>query len=128
MVDWVNRSFADLLPPDNDAVAGAIRYSPSAAFHPALDGEAVRFHPAWAADGLASGDEAAEDIAVALARQALAEHAGSAHPVAILVRARAHLAACRAGWRKKASPAAPSNSCPCACVPWWPILCSCCAP
>ncbi len=91
VVDWVNKSFADLLPAENDAVAGAIRYSPSAAFHPALDGDAVRFHPAWAADGLASGDQAAEDIAVALARQALAEHAGSAHPVAILVRARAHL-------------------------------------
>ncbi|MEJ2896751.1 UvrD-helicase domain-containing protein [Bordetella avium] len=91
VVEWVNRSFADLLPAENDAAAGAIRYSASAAFHPVLPGEAVRFHAAWATDGPASGDAAAEDIAVALARQALAEHRGSAHPVAILVRARAHL-------------------------------------
>ncbi|KCV11290.1 UvrD-helicase domain-containing protein, partial [Bordetella holmesii] len=91
VVDWVNRAFGDLLPRDNDAVAGAIRYSPSAAFHPPLDGAAVSFHPAWGTADRASGEAAAEDIAVALARAALLEHAGSAHPVAILVRARSHL-------------------------------------
>lgn len=91
VVDWVNASFARLLPADNDPQAGAIRYSASAAFHPVLPGPAVRFHPAWSPDGLSSGDALAEDIAVELVREALAEYAGAAHPVAILVRARSHL-------------------------------------
>ncbi|OZI69305.1 UvrD-helicase domain-containing protein [Bordetella genomosp. 1] len=91
VVDWVNASFARLLPPANDPQAGAIKYSASAAFHPVLPGAAVRFHPAWSPDGLASGDAQAEDIAVQLVREALAEHAGAAHPVAVLVRARSHL-------------------------------------
>ena len=91
IVDWVNQSFAQLLPKRSDAAAGAIKYSPSTAFHGALPDAAVRFHPAWSRAGAAPVEEQAEDIAVDLVRQALAEHAGSKHPVAILVRARSHL-------------------------------------
>lgn len=91
IVDWVNQSFAQLLPKRSDAAAGAIKYSPSTAFHGALPDAAVRFHPAWSRAGAAPAEEQAEDIAVDLVRQALAEHAGSKHPVAILVRARSHL-------------------------------------
>ncbi len=91
VVEWVNRSFKQLLPAENDAEAGAISYSPSAAFHGALPGEAVRFHPAWAREGAPPAEEQAEEIAVRLVREALAEHKGSKHPVAILVRARSHL-------------------------------------
>lgn len=91
IVDWVNQSFAQLLPKRSDAAAGAIKYSPSTAFHEALPDPAVRFHPAWSRAGAAPAEEQAEDIAVGLVRQALAEHAGSKHPVAILVRARSHL-------------------------------------
>lgn len=91
IVEWVNQSFAQLLPKRSDAAAGAIQYSASSAFHAALPTSAVCFHPAWPRDGAASADTQAEDIAVDLARQALAEHAGSKHPVAILVRARSHL-------------------------------------
>ncbi|MGE8601704.1 nuclease/helicase [Bordetella trematum] len=91
VVEWVNRCFSGLLPAANDAAAGAIRYSASAAFHPALEGPAVTFHPAWAEGSAADGEAAAEEIALALVRQALAEHPDSAHPVAILVRARSHL-------------------------------------
>jgi len=89
IVEWVNRVFAQLLPPHNDAAVGAIRYAPSHAFHGALDGPAVRFHPVWAQGGDAGAR--AEDLVVELAREALLRHAGSAHPVAILVRARSHL-------------------------------------
>lgn len=91
IVDWVNQSFAQLLPKRSDAAAGAIKYSPSTAFHGALPDAAVRFHPAWSRAGAAPAEEQAEDIAVDLVRQALTEHAGSKHPVAILVRARSHL-------------------------------------
>jgi ATP-dependent exoDNAse (exonuclease V) beta subunit len=92
VVDWVNATFQDLFPRENDAAAGAIRYTPSAAFNPAMDGPAVQFHVAFGADGPSDADAQAEDTAVALVRQALAQ-AGpdSRHPVAILVRARGHL-------------------------------------
>ncbi|WP_313620870.1 UvrD-helicase domain-containing protein [Achromobacter sp.] len=91
IVDWVNQSFADLLPRRSDAAAGAIAYSPSTAFHPALSDPAVRFHPAWSRDGAQPAEEQAEDIAVGLVRQALIDHKGAKHPVAVLVRARSHL-------------------------------------
>lgn len=91
IVDWVNQSFVDLLPRRSDAAAGAIAYSPSTAFHPALPDPAVRFHPAWSRDGAPPAEEQAEDIAVGLVRQALTDHKGAKHPVAILVRARSHL-------------------------------------
>ncbi len=91
IVDWVNQSFAQLLPKRSDAAAGAIKYSASSAFHEALPDPAVQFHPAWSRAGAAPAEEQAEDIAVGLVRQALAEHPGSKHPVAVLVRARSHL-------------------------------------
>ena len=91
IVDWVNRSFAELLPRRSDAAAGAIAYSPSTAFHDVLPDPAVRFHPAWSREGSAPAEEQAEDIAVALVRQALIDHKGARHPVAVLVRARSHL-------------------------------------
>ncbi|CAB3736803.1 UvrD-helicase domain-containing protein [Achromobacter kerstersii] len=91
IVDWVNQSFAGLLPKRSDAAAGAITYSPSTAFHDALPDPAVRFHPAWSRAGAAPAEEQAEDIAVGLVRQALIDHKGAKHPVAVLVRARSHL-------------------------------------
>ncbi|MFY3547626.1 UvrD-helicase domain-containing protein [Achromobacter insolitus] len=91
IVEWVNQSFAQLLPRRSDAAAGAIAYSPSTAFHEALPEPAVRFHPAWSREGAAPADTQAEDIAVELVRQALIDHKGAKHPVAVLVRARSHL-------------------------------------
>lgn len=91
IVDWVNQSFADLLPRRSDAAAGAIAYSPSTAFHAALPDPAVRFHPAWSCEGAQPAEEQAENIAVELVRQALIDHKGAKHPVAVLVRARSHL-------------------------------------
>ena len=91
IVEWVNQSFAQLLPRRSDAAAGAISYSPSTAFHEALPEPAVRFHPAWSREGAAPAETQAEDIAVDLVRQALIDHKGAKHPVAVLVRARSHL-------------------------------------
>ncbi|MGH8817587.1 MAG: UvrD-helicase domain-containing protein [Achromobacter pestifer] len=91
IVEWVNRSFVDLLPKRSDAAAGAITYSPSTAFHEALPDPAVRFHPAWARAEAPPAEEQAEEIAVGLVKQALIDHQGAKHPVAILVRARSHL-------------------------------------
>ncbi|MFY0480057.1 UvrD-helicase domain-containing protein [Achromobacter marplatensis] len=91
IVDWVNRSFVSLLPKRSDAAAGAIAYSPSTAFHDALPEPAVRFHPVWSRAGATQAEALAEDIAVGLVRQALVDHKGAKHPVAVLVRARSHL-------------------------------------
>ena len=91
VVNWVNRSFVGLMPRSNDPIAGAIAYSASTAFHDALPGTAVEFHPAWSRGDAEAAEQQAEDIAVTLVRQALKEHKGSKHPVAVLVRARSHL-------------------------------------
>ncbi len=95
IVDWVNQVFGGLFPAVPHMGLGAIPYSGSVAFNPALDGLGVMFHPIWS--GL-SADEApdaavraAQHQVVSLAREALARNPGSEHPVAILVRARSHL-------------------------------------
>ena len=92
VVDWVNATFHGLFPQANDAAAGAIRYTRSQPFNPAMEGPAVRFHLAFDEPGMPDADARAENTAVDLVRQALAQ-AGpdSRHPVAILVRARGHL-------------------------------------
>jgi len=102
VVDWVNRVFAPLFPQQDDTLLGAIRYTPSHAFQPADAGQAVQWHPVWEMeadrdDGPSRDDTgdadapAAQHVALALVREALARNPASSHPVAILVRARAHL-------------------------------------
>ncbi len=99
VVDWVNGTFESLFPPADDVALGAIAYSRSHAFLGAGDGPAVQFHPVWRDkdDEDESGEPAArsvermESLVLDLARDALARHPDSAHPVAILVRARSHL-------------------------------------
>ncbi|CAM4140738.1 UvrD-helicase domain-containing protein [Bordetella tumulicola] len=92
VVEWVNATFRGLLPARNDAAAGAIAYTDSAAFNPSLPGDPVRFYGAFSADGAAAANAAAEVLTVDLVRQALHDRdPASRHPVAILVRARGHL-------------------------------------
>lgn len=95
VVDWVNRVFQPLFPRRDDPVLGAIRYTPSRAFQPGEAGEAVQWHPVWMqGDDTADADAAAvqaEELAVRLAQDAMAQRPDSPHPVAILVRARSHL-------------------------------------
>ena len=93
IVHWVNRMFEPLFPRQADPGMGAIPYTPSIAYNEALDEIGVELHPVWVHASLDAGQAArtAEAIAVDLAREALHRHAGSSHPVAILVRARGHL-------------------------------------
>ncbi|GAB3112640.1 UvrD-helicase domain-containing protein [Bordetella tumbae] len=92
VVEWVNATFRGLLPARNDAAAGAIAYTDSAAFNPSLPGEPVRFHGAFSTSGASEADQAAEALTVQLVKQALQDRdPASRHPVAILVRARGHL-------------------------------------
>jgi ATP-dependent exoDNAse (exonuclease V) beta subunit len=96
LVEWVNASCRPIFPPQNHPGLGAIVYTPSVAFNSDQHGPGAVFHPVWVpasadarADQEISGE--AEALAVRLAKEALARNAGTAHPVAILVRARAHL-------------------------------------
>ncbi|HRL22645.1 MAG TPA: UvrD-helicase domain-containing protein [Alcaligenes sp.] len=100
LVEWVNRVGAQLFPRQSDPELGMVTYERSTAFKPDEPGAMVSFHPSWhfrlgrGEDG-AAAEQAAQDAAVEqavrCAGQALQRHADSAHPVAILVRARAHL-------------------------------------
>jgi len=104
VVDWINTVFQSIFPQRDDTMLGAIRYTPSQAFQPADDAPAVQWHPVWVDHGQRGEESSRHDdegddddtatsrqIALTLAREALTRHPHSAHPVAILVRARAHL-------------------------------------
>ncbi len=99
IVEWVNQSFAQLFPQQEDVTVGAVSYSDSVAFH-GHDGDAVTIHPALSHD---SEGEALK--IVQLAQQALQQNPHGT--VAVLVRARSHLVAIvaamkRAGLRYRA--------------------------
>lgn len=96
LVDWVNTTCGPVFPKEDSPGLGAIKYTRSVAFNDGVQGLGVEFHPIWIrADRTgAEADEAivtAESVAISLAKQALAQHPDSEHPVAILVRARSHL-------------------------------------
>jgi ATP-dependent helicase/nuclease subunit A len=80
IVDWVNATFAQVMPEAEDIHSGAVRYAPSKAVHEAEE-RAVEVHPFF--DGDAPGE------AAAVAR--LATEALASGTVAILVRNRSHL-------------------------------------
>jgi len=85
VVEWVNRAFARVLPATEDMSFGAVPYAPAQASHPALDGPAVTVHPSLGDDYFSE----AQRVAALVAQARAADPAGS---VAILVRARSHLA------------------------------------
>lgn len=94
LVEWVNVAGRWLFPAYDDSDMGAVSYSPSDPFNPESEHTAVNFHPVWSA----AEDERADAVAaqsqqqvVALCKDGLQRYAGSAHPVAVLVRARSHL-------------------------------------
>jgi ATP-dependent exoDNAse (exonuclease V) beta subunit len=84
LVDWVNATFAALLPADDDFERGAVRYSPAAAAKPGEAGDGVFVHALIDADERAMAARVAE-----IARAAAADPAQSS--VAILVRGRPSL-------------------------------------
>jgi ATP-dependent helicase/nuclease subunit A len=82
IVEWINSAFAQILPRIEDEVSGAVPYAPSQAYHPPLEGKAVRWH-AFAG----RGDEARR--VVEIVRDARARAPGGT--CAILVRNRSAL-------------------------------------
>ena len=85
IVEWVNEAFPQVLPTEEDISTGAVRYSPAEAVHEALPDVAVTVN------ALVAGrdDEAARVVDAVRAARA-EDPAGS---IAVLVRARSHLAA-----------------------------------
>ena len=94
IVDWVNKWFADLMPTHDHAPSGAIAYTRAQAFHGALTGPAVTFHPAWLTDDAAVADEQAYTQVVQCIQRIRSEGAKDRREsIAILVRARSHVGA-----------------------------------
>jgi ATP-dependent helicase/nuclease subunit A len=86
IVNWVNEAFRRIFPQAGDVATGAITYSQSEPRNPEEPGEAVTLH------ALRKGEDAAEAaLVVQLVQEARA--ADPAGRIAILVRARSHLAA-----------------------------------
>lgn len=77
IVDWVNQTFASILPPSDDSESGAVAYSASVAGSAGEDA-VIGVHPV--ADGRQEADRVMELIA-----------SGSGSTTAVLVRSRAHL-------------------------------------
>lgn len=82
IVDWVNATFPEVLPAEEDETSGAVPYAPSVAHHAATAGDAVQWH---------LFDECADEAqrVVEIARAARAADANGS--IAILVRNRSHL-------------------------------------
>ncbi|MBE0644595.1 MAG: UvrD-helicase domain-containing protein [Bacteroidetes bacterium] len=87
IVSWVNETFAHMMPESSDAAAGAVAYAPSVAVHPA-EAEAVVINVEFSGN---RADEARE-IAAFVRRVLDGEECGEVESVAVLVRARPHLA------------------------------------
>jgi ATP-dependent exoDNAse (exonuclease V) beta subunit len=84
IVDWINASFPEILPPQNDSAAGAVAYSPSASALPASEAPAVSIHPVIPADREQEGL-----LVLKLIREALRTDPNG--NIALLVRNRSHL-------------------------------------
>lgn len=84
IIDWVNTTFARIMPDCEDIATGAVTYAPSIATHDQLAGDAVRIHPFLAKDEAAEARQVVEIIA-----QTRRDHINGT--IAILVRNRSHL-------------------------------------
>ena len=83
IVDWVNATFPDILPPEEDITTGAIPFCPSDSVHELVLNPAVKLHPF-----IGRNDEAEAAQVVKIVRSAQALNRAK---VAVLVRARSHL-------------------------------------
>ncbi len=103
VVHWVNTIFQNAFPLQDDISRGAVSYSPSVAFKPAIDGDAVNFYACtYASDAEKNNDDDDEvpsritaqqqeaEKVVELVQQARRDNPNGS--VAILVRTRNHLA------------------------------------
>jgi len=96
LVDWVNREFPAIFPAGDDPLAGAVSYAESTATRPDDPAAGVFVHPSLAGEG-ASAESRQMLAVIRQARQA--DPQGS---IAVLVRARSHLAALIALLRRDA--------------------------
>jgi ATP-dependent exoDNAse (exonuclease V) beta subunit len=87
-VDWVNATFKPMFPEGDDPAVGAISYAASSAFKAETVIDAVQCHSFLPDEPQTSGQRVVELVRQALKDFSQPEHK---HPVAILVRARAHL-------------------------------------
>ena len=85
VVDWVNAAFARVLPRESDITSGAVSFEPAAAVHGLTHEHAVQVH---AFVGGGAGDEARKVVEIVQAIRAESPRAS----IALLVRARSHLA------------------------------------
>lgn len=84
IIDWVNATFAQIMPDCEDIATGAVAYASSIATHPALIGDAVKIYPF-----LQRNDAAEARQVVEIITQTQRNH--PAGTIAILVRNRSHL-------------------------------------
>ena len=94
IVDWVNHAFARVFPAAEDLASGAVPYAPSTAVHQPGAEPAVSVHPLFTA---APEDEAERVMELIAA----ARRENPAGRIAVLVRARTHLAAIVAALRRR---------------------------
>jgi ATP-dependent exoDNAse (exonuclease V) beta subunit len=100
IVNWINATFADIFPHQEDEARGAVPYSPAGAIHAALPEAPVTFRLSAGRDDRGEAEQVVE-----IARQTLKNRPGDT--VAVLVRSRTHLsdilrAFREAGFRYKA--------------------------
>jgi ATP-dependent exoDNAse (exonuclease V) beta subunit len=88
LVAWFNETFARVMPPLEDAEAGAVPYSPATAHHAEAPGPSMEWHPFVSRDLGRAREREAERVAM-LATAALA--ADATGTIAVLVRNRSHL-------------------------------------
>ncbi len=84
IVEWVNATFARVMPAREDVAAGSVPYTASAATRDALPGAAVRVHPFF-------DDERAGEAAQVVRLVGEARREDAQATIAILVRNRGHL-------------------------------------
>ncbi|MCG8436209.1 MAG: DNA helicase UvrD, partial [Gammaproteobacteria bacterium] len=85
IVDWVNDSFATVLPEREDISSGAVSYTPATAWNAVGNNNSVSIHPYFSD----AREEEAQQV-LKLIEQAHADNA--VHSVAVLVSSRTHLA------------------------------------
>ncbi|MGL1834696.1 UvrD-helicase domain-containing protein [Rhodocyclaceae bacterium SMB388] len=92
VVDWVNGAFAGLFPSQDNVARGAIRYRPFVATRASLPGAGVEVHPLCVSPELAAteADRLEAERIMAIIDRTWAED--PARNIAVLVRARTHLA------------------------------------
>jgi ATP-dependent helicase/nuclease subunit A len=84
IIDWVNATFAAIMPVNEDIATGAVTYTSSVATHATLDERAVTVHPFFENNHVEEAEKVVEIISQS-------QHENPSGSIAILVRNRSHL-------------------------------------